>query len=593
MTGRTLLPLLALSTALSAANPTLAQIAPDHHWVGFADKEGCGVDLGDPNAGLQLLSQRALDRRMRQGIALDSLDLPVPPHRIAAVRAVGETEAGRPVQLLHCSKWFNGIVITLDTALVDSAGVVALLDEIAALEGVSETRSVQWHEAPRPVEGLPRAKSRLAPVHSSGYEAYGEAWGQTTQLRLELLHGLGHRGAGMMVGVLDSGFDRVDDNAAFARAHAEGRITIGGNFPNGGNASHWIYSEHAHGAMVLSTMLGQLDAPGGTEYLGSAPDAEYVLFRTEDVHWEHLVEEFHWVAAAERADSMGCDVLNTSLGYSLFDDEAASHDPSELDGNTFRITQASDIAATKGMLVFNSAGNSGNSPWQKITAPADGDSVIAVGAVDVSGLHASFSSYGPSADGRVKPDLCATGRDAAYVHPDGSIRTGSGTSFSSPVLCGAATSLWSAHPDQPAWAIRRALLESASQWAAPDTVQGYGIPDVWAAHLSLGGAAPFTEAGMGLLVYPNPVPDGAQLIRVVLQEDNLLSAVGSPLSWTIWNTAGQPVAQGEMTRDTETVSTLTLYSGSLASGQYLLTMYGVAEEDPGAPPTARARFIVE
>ena len=138
------------------------------------------------------------------------------------------------------------------------------------------------------------------------------------------------------------------------------------------------------------------------------PDAAYVVFRTEDVDWEHLVEEYHWVAAAERADSMGCDVLNTSLGYSFFDDEGASHDPTELDGNTFRITQASDIAATRGMLVFSSAGNSGNSPWQKITAPADGDSVIAVGAVNVFGQHASFSSYGPSADGRVKPDLCAT-----------------------------------------------------------------------------------------------------------------------------------------------------------------------------------------
>lgn len=590
---RPLFPLLALLAALSAGGGTCAQIAPDHHWVGFADKEGCGVDLGDPNAGLQLLSQRALDRRVRQGIALDSLDLPVPPHRIAAVLSVGETEAGRPVHLLHRSKWFNGIVITLDTALVDSAGAVALLDEIAALEGVVETRSVRWHEAPRPVEELPRAKSRLAPVHSSGSEAYGEAWGQTTQLRLDLLHGLGHRGAGMMVGVLDSGFDRVDDNAAFARAHAEGRIAIGGNFPNGGNASPWIYSEHAHGAMVLSTMLGQLDASGDAAYLGSAPDAEYVLFRTEDVHWEHLVEEFHWVAAAERADSMGCDVLNTSLGYSLFDDPTSDHSLTELDGNTFRITQASDIAATKGMLVFNSAGNSGNSPWQKITAPADGDSVIAVGAVDPMGQHASFSSYGPSADGRVKPDLCATGRDAAYVHPDGSIRTGSGTSFSSPILCGAATSLWSAHPGQPAWVIRRALLESASQWAAPDTVQGYGIPDVWTAHLSLGGAAPSTEAGTGLLVYPNPVPDGAQHIRLVFQEENLLAAKGSPLSWSIWNTAGQRVAQGDMTRDTETVSTLTLHKGSLASGQYLLTMFGVAEEDPGTPPTAWARFVVE
>lgn len=570
-----------------------AQIAPDHHWVGFADKVGCGVDLGAPGAGLQLLSPRALDRRDRQGIALDSLDLPVPPQRIAAVLAVGETEEGRPVQLLHRSKWFNGIVIRIDTTLVDSAQTVALLDEIAALDGVVETRSTLWHGAARPVDLPPVAQPRTAVVHESGAAAYGEAWGQTRQLRLDLLHGLGYRGGGMMVGVLDSGFDRVDDNPAFERAHAEGRIIIGGNFPNGGNASPWIYTEHSHGAMVLSTMLGRLDS-SGSPYLGSGPDATYVLFRTEDVHWEHLVEEFHWVAAAERADSMGCDVLNTSLGYSLFDDAASDHSPAELDGETFRITQASDIAAGKGMLVFNSAGNSGNSPWQKITAPADGDSVIAVGAVDVYGNHASFSSYGPSADGRVKPDLCATGRDASYIHPDGTIRTGNGTSFSSPILCGAATSLWSAHPDQPAWAIRRALIESGSLRTAPDTVRGFGIPDLWAAHLLLGGREPeAAEGASGLLIYPNPVPASTGRLHVAFREGQLIAAAGSPLRWTVRDPLGRILAEGQVDRDKETLTTLTLEVGALATGSYLLVLEGVPEEDPGATPAAWARFAVE
>lgn len=571
-----------------------AQIAPDHHWVGFADKVGCGVDLNDPEAGRQLLSERALDRRARHGIALDSLDLPVPPARISAVLSVGETEAGRPVQLLHRSKWFNGIVIRLDTALVDSAGAAEVLAGIAALDGIIETRSCTWHETARPLDLPPIARPRSLQEHQSGPEGYGMAWDQTRQLRLDLLHGLGHRGEGMLVGVLDSGFDRVDTNPAFARAHANGRITIGGNFPNGGAASQWIYSEHAHGAMVLSTMVGHLDASGDEPYLGTAPDAAYVLFRTEDVHWEHLVEEYHWVSAAERADSMGCDVLNTSLGYSLFDDAAANHSPAELDGNTFRITQASDIAATKGMLVLNSAGNSGNSPWEKITAPADGDSVLAVGAVDVFGQHASFSSYGPSADGRVKPDLCATGRDAAYVHPDGSIRTGNGTSFSSPILCGAATSLWSAHPDQPAWAIRRALLESASQWAAPDTVRGFGIPDLWAAHLALGGEAPEPqEGGTGLLVFPNPVPAAASQLRVVFEEGNLLTVPNTPLYWTVRNALGHTLAEGSLERGKDVLSTLTLETGPLATGSYLLLLRGVPEEDPTTRPTAWARFVVE
>lgn len=593
MMGR-LVPLLLLGIGLGSGLGTKAQIAPNHHWVGFADKVGCGVDLSDPGAGLQLLSQRALDRRSRHGIALDSLDLPVPPTRIAGVLALGVSEEGESIRLLHRSKWFNGIVIQFDTALVDSAGQADLLTQIEALDGVVETRRCAWHETSRPFEVAHLARPRSWSEHQSGAEGYGMAWDQTRQLRLDLLHGLGHRGGGLLVGVLDSGFDRVDTNPAFARAHGEGRITVGGNFPNGGAASPWIYSEHHHGAMVLSTMVGELDTPDGQDYLGTAPDAGYVLFRTEDVDWETLVEEYHWVSAAERADSMGCDVLNTSLGYSLFDDAASNHSPSELDGETFRITQASDIAATKGMLVFNSAGNSGNSPWEKITAPADGDSVIAVGAVDVFGQHASFSSYGPSADGRVKPDLCATGRDAAYVHPDGSIRTGNGTSFSSPILCGAATSLWSAHPDQPAWAIRRALIESASQWAAPDTVRGFGIPDLWAAHLALGGGAPDVTAGAtGVLVYPNPVPALSSELRVVFTEGNLLSAPDSPLHWSISDGTGRMLTEGTAERGKETTTTLTLATGPLATGAYLLLLRGVPEEDAGDQPTAWARFVVE
>lgn len=591
---RWLIPFQLLACCMCSGAALKAQIAPDHHWVGFADKVGCGVDISAPDAGLQLLSQRALDRRIRQGIGLDSLDLPVPPSRIEAVLTVGETDAGRPVQLLHRSKWFNGIVIQIDTALVDSAQAATLLAEIEMVDGVIETRSTLWHGAPRPVDLPSAVRPRLHQEHQSGLQGYGMAWGQTDQLRLDLLHGLGHRGKGMMVGVLDSGFDRVDDNPAFARAHAEGRIIIGGNFPNGGNASPWIYTEHSHGAMVLSTMLGVLENPAEDPFMGSGPDATYVLFRTEDVHWEHLVEEFHWVAAAERADSMGCDVLNTSLGYSLFDDTNSDHSPAELDGETFRITQASDIAAAKGMLVFNSAGNSGNNPWQKITAPADGDSVIAVGAVDAFGQHAPFSSYGPSADGRVKPDLCATGRDAAYIHPDGTIRSGNGTSFSSPILCGAATSLWSAHPDQPAWAIRRALLESASQWTAPDTVRGFGIPDLWTAHLLLGGREPEAPTGgSGLLIYPNPVPAASGALRVAFKEGNLLAAAGSPLRWTVRNPLGQILAEGAVERGKETLTTLTLDVGPLATGSYLLLFDGAPEEDSGAPPAAWARFAVE
>lgn len=581
--GACLLLLMAMAQIL------LAQVAPLHHWIGFADKVGCGVDLGAPNAGSLLLSPRALDRRAKHGIALDSLDLPVPPAYIAEVMAVGEVNGQSAFRKLHQSRWLNGMVIQVDTNVVDSSTTAELLAQVAALDAVVELRRTRYHSLPQPTPPLPRPRGAMT---QSGDSEYGNAWPQTNQLRLDLLHGLGHRGQGMMVGVLDSGFDRVDTNPAFARARQEGRIRIGGNFPNGGAASEWIYEEHSHGAAVLSTMTGE--RADSLTYLGSAPEATYVLFRTEDVHWEHLVEEYHWVAAAERADSMGCDVLNTSLGYSLFDDAGADHQTSELDGNTFPITRASDIAATRGMLVFSSAGNSGNGPWQKITAPADGDSVIAVGAVDAFGQHASFSGYGPSADGRIKPDLSATGRDAYYIHPDGTIRPGNGTSFSSPILCGAATSLWSAHPDLPAWAIRRALMESASQSAAPDTVLGFGVPDLWAAHLSLGGRAPSGEsAADNLLIYPNPVASGSERLRVVFREANLLATPGSPLRWEVRDAAGRHIDDGSVTRGKESTTTLTLETAPLAAGTYVLILFGVPEEDPGHVPTAWARFAVE
>ncbi|MCH1576418.1 MAG: S8 family serine peptidase [Flavobacteriales bacterium] len=571
--------------------PSKGQVAPLHHWVGFTDKADCGVDLYAPEAGLELLSPRALERRQRQGIPLDSLDLPVSPPRISAVLALGAGENGQALRLLHRSRWLNGIVIQVDTAVVDSAGMAALLADIAALDGVAQVRRARWYGGSQPAPQLPQARSGAEDLFESGPGPYGACWSQVRQLKVDLIHGLGHRGGGMMVGVLDSGFDRVDENPAFDRARGEGRILVGGNFPNGGAISPWIYDEHAHGAMVLSTMAGFLDTPGGQHYMGTAPDATYMLFRTEDVGWEHLVEEYHWVAAAERADSIGCDVLNTSLGYSLFDAGSQSHLVGDLDGDTFPISQASDIAASRGMLVFSSAGNSGNSPWQKITAPADGDSVIAVGAVTSFGQHASFSSYGPTADGRIKPDLCATGQDASYVHPDGSIRTGNGTSFSSPILCGAAVSLWSAHPDRPAWAIRQALMESAHQFSTPDTVIGYGVPDLWQAHLALGGKT-LTETD-DLLMYPNPVTASDDGLHIVFEENNLLAASGSALTYMVSDARGRLMAVGQIERDKQPLTTFTLFVDMLEAGTYTLSLYGVPEEDEHRIPTVWARFIVE
>ena len=454
------------------------QVAPLHHWVGFADKTGGGIDLNSPEAGALLLSPRALERRNRQGIPLDSLDLPVPADRIADVLSVGDTEQGPSVALLHRSKWLNGMVIQLDTNLLDSAGMAGVLQDIAQLDGVAEVKRTRWYRDMAPPIAQPQPRSVGQDVYQSGPTAYGAAWTQARQLKVDLVHGLGHRGAGMMVGVLDSGFDRVDTNPAFDRARNAGLIQIGGNFPNGGAISPFIYEEHYHGAMVLSTMAGHLDTPGGQHYMGTAPDATYVLFRTEDVGWEHLVEEYHWVAAAERADSMGCDVLNTSLGYSLFDETSDSHSLATWTATPSPLLRPPTSPRPKACLVFNSAGNSGNSPWQKVTAPADGDSVIAVGAVDLSGTARGFQQLWPDRrwPHQTRP-LCRWATpciSTRRLDRDGQRHV---VFLPHPLWC--RHQLVECTPRTPQRGTSASLLESAHQWNAPDTRVGYGIPDLW------------------------------------------------------------------------------------------------------------------
>jgi hypothetical protein len=246
----------------------------------------------------------------------------------------------------------------------------------------------------------------------------------------------------------------------------------------GGN----VYSEHYHGRSVLSIMAGHV--PGQLE--GTAPLAEYVLLRTENSASEYPVEEDNWVSGAEICDSIGCDVLNTSLGYTTFDDPAQDHTPADLNGTTSHMTLAADIATRKGMIPVNSAGNEGTSNWHSIGIPADAFDILAVGAVTSDGLHAAFSSYGPTADGRTKPDVSAMGQAAIGLNVSGT-ETGpiNGTSFSSPMVAGLVACLWQLHQDRTAHEIMDAVRRSASQYNQPDDALGFGIPDFWRAHLLL------------------------------------------------------------------------------------------------------------
>lgn len=564
-----------------------AQVAPGRFWVGFEDKVGSGFSLDAPTA---FLSDRALDRRSRAGIAVDSLDLPVAAFHLDEVLAVDPS-----ISLVHVSRWFNGGVFWLS----DSASTDSLLGVIGDLTVVAEVR----REAVIAGEKMPeegRAFVGLGDENSSGSApVYGASRGQIEMINLHFLHGLGYLGAGKRIAVLDAGYDNADELAPFDAGFDAGRIEPALDVVAGASGV-WQYAHHGHGTMVLSTMTA--DSPG--EMVGSGPAADYRLYRTEDVGSERLIEEFNWTVAAEHADSTGCDIINSSLGYSLFDDSLDHHVYQFMDGQTYRISLAAGLAATRGMLVVTSAGNSGDNPWHYITAPADAHGILAVGAVDGLREHANFSGYGPAADGRVKPEVCTQGRDATYLNPDGSIRQGNGTSFSSPILAGAAAALWSAHPTRSSAEIRGAIIASSDRFTSPDDAYGYGIPDFWEAHRLLGGAVDAglgvvglggDDSGAGLWVYPNPSGgsvgsssgsggSSGGLLRVVYDIQGGGPAIGD-LGWSLYDASGRRVLDGWVERAKSALVTFHIDVRGLAAGSYILEAHG--GESAGSSAWAR------
>lgn len=459
-----------------------AQTAPDTYWVQFTDKDNTPYTLSEPE---QFLSARAIARRQAQGTTLDMSDLPVDPAYIAGVLATG------PVQLVNQSKWFNAITIRTS----DGTALAA----IEALPFVSHVRGVRRLMAPLPEE-MP-----VAPTNEQrdiDPAAYGDSWTQIYMLNGHLLHEINAQGQGMLIGVLDSGFEDADSLAGFDSLRTRNGILLTRDMVNHDGD---VYDDHWHGRSVLSCMTGIL--PG---YLrGTAPLADYVLLRTEEVANEFVVEEDNWVAGAELCDSLGCDVLNTSLGYTEFDSTFQNHVYADLDGATSRISIAAGMASQKGMIPVCSAGNNGGDAWHFIGVPADAIDILAVGAVGTQGQHAPFSSFGPSADGRVKPDVCTMGWGAIGLRIEGdSIAPISGTSFSSPILAGLVACLWQLHPDRTGHEVMQAVRESASLYLAPNDSMGYGIPDFFVAHhlltlLSTNDASVHSD----LRIYPIPFSD--------------------------------------------------------------------------------------
>ncbi len=495
---RIILLLIFLPTLLAGQN-----MAPSKYWIQFTDKHNSPYSITNPS---QFLSAKAIARRQQYNIPIQQNDLPVNPAYVDSILFTG-------VNVLYTSKWLNAAAVfttdTLAVAQINAFPFVKSAIPVAKMKvGIKTKKNDKMKKLEQKFQEFMgkfflEDLEKNTPTHSPEDKSlnYGLSYNQINMIGGVYLHDQGYQGQGMLIAVLDGGFYGVDTMAVFDSLWTNNQIIAVRDFVTyGGN----VFAQSTHGMHVLSTMGGYLDG----ELIGTAPKANYMLLRSEDTGSEYLIEECNWVAAAEYADSLGADIINSSLGYTTFDDSTQNHTYADMDGNTAIVTRAADIAASKGILVVNSAGNSGSSAWQYIGAPADGDSVFSIGGVDPQGQYASFSSTGPSSDGQIKPNVAAQGQSAVLASPYGSITTGNGTSFSSPIMAGMSACLWQAHPNLSNMELISVIEESSSQFFSPDSLLGYGIPNFTVANvISSGIEIHNIDNEENLNVFPNPFED--------------------------------------------------------------------------------------
>ncbi len=476
--------------AISSFCFTQAQSSYNTYFIQFKDKSNSPYSFSQPE---QFLSPKSIERRIRTGVGFDSLDIPVNTSYIQQVLQQGNSN------VLLKSKWFNSITVEL----IDTAIAATWKLQVEALPCVFQVKSLPSI----PLEKISIHKGTQSEVGTVSDDFYGPSFKQTEMLNGHLLHQLGLNGKGMDIAVFDGGFLFADILPAMSHLFDEGRIIETHDFLHYNSSQ--VFDASTHGTMVLSHMAGIMK----DSLYGTAVEANYYLFQTEDVFREVRLEEDTWIQAAEWADSTGIDVINSSLGYSLFDEDYMNYSPSDMNGSTTRISQAAEICALKGTLVVNSAGNSGDDAWHVITAPSDAEHVLCIGAVDLNGTHASFSGYHPPGLNDVKPNIVAMGRQTVYAASDSTISRGNGTSFSSPIIAGMAAILWQAFPTASNMEIFNAIEESASLYSTPNDSMGHGIPDFWKAFVNLSNEIYSQPNEHSVLVFPQP-SDGQFEVRV-------------------------------------------------------------------------------
>ena len=422
----------------------------------FANKAGSDVVC---------LSPTALEMRQERGIAIDSLDYAVSPVYLDSVKAMG-------AKVLHTSRWMNGATIEASSETIEALEQCSFVDTIYTTRLTNESFGIH---------SLSLCKREAVSEETIDKPGSDQ---QINQLNLLPLHQLGFKGKGIRIGVADGGFYNANTLASLPHEQCLGYTDLTDDkddiFGSSGN----------HGSLCLSAIVAHKEVSDGTSvgtftYSGTATDAAYYLFKTEEHSTESPKEIDNWVAAIEMADSLGLHIVSTSLGYTTFDDEQFTFAYSDMDGLTSRGALASRIAARKGMLLVTAMGNDGARAWKYLSTPADADSILSVGAVNKDRAIANFSSFGPTADGRVKPEVCAMGEGTSLINPSNdAVMSGNGTSFACPLIAGMAASLWSALPTATNMEIRELIIRSCDRYQLPHEQYGYGIPDAWEAYTS-------------------------------------------------------------------------------------------------------------
>ena len=507
------------------ANFGYAQI--EDAWVYFNDKPSSATFLSNP---LTMLTQRSLDRRTAQNISLDITDVPVEQTYITQI------SAATGITVMAKSKWLNALHIR------------GTQTDIQALTALSFVNNVKFaNHSLNPGGKFSQTPKGIKPVNKQ-YDVqvnynYGGSQNQIEMLNGHLLHQQNFTGQGKIIAVLDSGFTGVNTAAPFQNLITNNQILGGYNFPD---ANTNYFFRHNHGTNVLSTMGGFADG----QLVGTAPSAQYYLFITEDVNSENPVEESYWVEAAELADYYGVDVINSSLGYFDYDNTAYSHQYDDMIGNKTFASRGVNMAFSKGIVVVISAGNSGATADLHIATPADAIGALTIGAVNSLEAYASFSSIGPSFDGRIKPDVCAKGLQTTVSSTTGTITTSSGTSFSSPVMAGMVATFWSAVPNLTAQQVVNFIKQSADNYNAPTTQKGYGIPDF---QLALTNALNLEEvsSNKSFVVYPNPAEN-----QITFQLENKQKGI-----LYLYDVLGQNILTKEISENNNSIDIQNLSNG--------------------------------